>query len=179
MSYIKDLYEKEAKAELQKEFKWKNSMEIPKITKVCLNVGVKATDNDKNYMKYICDQLSLIAGQQAVITNARKSIAGFKLREGMPIGCKVTLRGDRMYEFLDMLIFVALPRVRDFRGLSGKNFNESGHFSFGLREHTVFPEIDLDTTSKPFGMNITIVTNNTNKEANKALLKLLYFPINN
>lgn len=179
MSYTKELYEKETRSALQKEFGWKNPMEIPKLVKVCLNVGVNAADNDKNYMKYVCDQLSLIAGQQAVITKARKSIAGFKLREGMPIGCKVTLRSDRMYEFLDMLIYVALPRVRDFRGLSGKNFNESGHFSFGLREHTVFPEIDLNTTVKPFGMNVTVVTSSTNKEANKALLKMLYFPINN
>lgn len=179
MSYTKELYEKEVKPSLQKEFAFKNVMEIPRLVKVCLNTGIKATDNDKNYVKYITDQMSLIAGQQAVVTKARKSIAGFKLREGMPIGCKVTLRGERMYEFLDILIYVALARIRDFRGLSSKNFNQSGHFSFGIKEHSVFPEVDLDAVSKSFGMNVTIVTNVSDKQQNKALLKALYFPINN
>jgi len=176
MSYTKEIYNK-IKKELAKELNYKNIMEVPRLSKVVLNIGFKVADADNNFLKYVVEQLSLIAGQKAVLTKAKKSIAGFKLREEMAIGCKVTLRGEKMYEFIDRLVHVALPRVRDFRGLPNKNFNQSGHYTFGIKEHSVFPEINLDKAYKNLGLNITIVTTAKNKESCKLLLKKLNFPI--
>lgn len=177
MSYTKDLYQSKVKASLKEQFGYVNEIQIPKPEKICLNVAFKVADIDNNFLKYVQEQLSLIAGQKAVLVKARKSVAGFKLREGMSIGCKVTLRGNKMWEFLDRLINIALPRVRDFRGLSGKNFNQSGHYSFGLKEHTVFPEIDLDKVHRTLGLYVNIVTNAKTKEEGKALLQGLNLPI--
>jgi large subunit ribosomal protein L5 len=176
MSYTKELYSK-TKNDLTKELGCKNVMETPRLEKIVLNMGFKAADADNNFLKYVVDQLSLIAGQKAVLTKAKKSIAGFKLREESPIGCKVTLRGNKMYEFMDRLVYIAMPRIRDFRGLPSKNFNQSGHYTFGIKEHSIFPEIDLDKAYKALGMNITIVATAKNKEGCKALLKKLNFPI--
>ncbi|MES2676995.1 MAG: 50S ribosomal protein L5 [Pseudomonadota bacterium] len=176
MSYTKELYKKSV-ADLKKQFSYQNDMEIPKITKVSINVGIKAVDSDNKFLSYLAAQVSAIAGQKAVITKSRKSIATFKLRENMGIGCMVTLRGKKMYEFFDRLVYIALPRVRDFRGLSAKGFNQSGHYSFGLKEHNVFLEVDLDNILKIFGMNITIATNAKTKEESVFLLKKLNLPI--
>ncbi len=176
MSYTKELYKKSV-ADLKKQFSYQNDMEIPKITKVSINVGIKAVDSDNKFLSYLAAQVSAIAGQKAVITKSRKSIATFKLRENMGIGCMVTLRGKKMYEFFDRLVYIALPRVRDFRGLSAKGFNQSGHYSFGLKEHNVFLEVDLDNILKIFGMNITIATNAKTKEESVYLLKKLNLPI--
>ncbi len=177
MSYLKDKYNKEIRGKLQKKFAFKNEMEIPCLKKVSLNIAFKVADVDGNFLKYVVDQLSSIAGQRAVLVKARKSISTFKLRENTPIACRVTLRGDRMYEFLERLIYIALPRIRDFRGLSSKNFNQSGHYSFGIKDHTIFPEIELDKAYKVLGMDINIVTSAKNAEECKALLTELNFPL--
>ena len=177
MSFLKDKYENQIKKELQAKFGYKNIMEIPRLEKISLNINFKVADADGNFLKYVVDQLSKIAGQKAVLVKARKSIAGFKLRDGMDIACKVTLRSNRMYEFLDRLIYIALPRIRDFRGLSAKNFNQSGHYSFGIKDHTIFPEIELDKAYKILGMDINIVSTAKNAEQCKALLIELNFPI--
>ncbi len=176
MSYTKELYIKSV-ADLKKQFPYQNDMEVPRLTKVSINVGIKAVDSDNKFLSYLAAQVSAIAGQKAVITKSRKSIATFKLRENMGIGCMVTLRGKKMYEFFDRLVYIALPRVRDFRGLSAKGFNQSGHYSFGLKEHNVFLEVDLDNILKIFGMNITIATNAKTKEESVYLLKKLNLPI--
>ena len=177
MSHLKDLYQTEIRNNLKKKFGYKNELEIPKLEKVSLNIAFKSTDVDNNFLKYVVDQLSAIAGQKAVLVNARKSVASFKLREGSPIACKVTLRGERMYNFLDKLIYIALPRIKDFRGLSSKTFNQSGHYSFGIKEHTIFPEIDLDKAYKILGMNINIITTAKTVEECKALLLEMKFPL--
>lgn len=176
MSFTKEKYKEVAK-NLKAKFGYKNALETPKLEKVCLNVAFKSTDVDNNFLAYVVQQLSAIAGQKAVLIKAKKSIATFKLREGMSIACRVTLRKDKMYEFLDRLIFIALPRIKDFRGLSGNAFNQSGHYSFGLKEHTIFPEVELDKVYKVFGMDINVVTTAKNKEECKALLSGLMFPI--
>ncbi len=176
MSYTKELYKKSV-ADLKKKFSYQNDMEIPKLEKVSISVGIKAVDSDNKFLSYLSNQVSAIAGQKAVLTKSKKSIATFKLRENMGIGCMVTLRGKKMYEFLDRLIYIALPRIRDFRGLSSKGFNQSGHYSFGLKEHNVFLEVDLDNILKVFGMNITIATNAKTKEESLYLLKKLNLPI--
>ncbi|MFT7086764.1 MAG: large subunit ribosomal protein L5 [Rickettsiales bacterium] len=176
MSYTKELYKKNV-ADLKKQFSYKNDMEIPKLTKVSINVGIKAVDSDTKFLSYLSTQVSAIAGQKAVLTKSRKSIATFKLREEMAIGCMVTLRGKKMYEFFDRLIYIALPRIRDFRGLSAKGFNQSGHYSFGIKEHSAFLEVDLDNILKIFGMNITIATSAKTKEETVYLLKKLNLPI--
>ncbi len=176
MSYTKELYKKSI-ADLKKQFSYQNDMELPKLAKVSINVGIKAVDSDNKFLSYLSSQVSAIAGQKAVITKSRKSIATFKLRENMGIGCMVTLRGKKMYEFFDRLVYIALPRVRDFRGLSAKGLNQSGHYSFGLKEHNVFLEVDLDNILKVFGMNITIVTDAKTKEESIYLLKKLNLPI--
>lgn len=177
MSHLKDLYQTEIRNNLKKKFGYKNELEIPKLEKVSLNIAFKSTDVDNNFLKYVVDQLSAIAGQKAVLVNARKSVASFKLREGSPIACKVTLRGEKMYNFLDKLIYIALPRIKDFRGLSSKTFNQSGHYSFGIKEHTIFPEIDLDKAYKVLGMNINIITTAKTVEECKALLLEMKFPL--
>ncbi len=176
MSYTKELYKKSV-ADLKKKFSYQNDMEIPKLEKVSISVGIKAVDSDNKFLSYLSNQVSAIAGQKAVLTKSKKSIATFKLRENMGIGCMVTRRGKKMYEFLDRLIYIALPRIRDFRGLSSKGFNQSGHYSFGLKEHNVFLEVDLDNILKVFGMNITIATNAKTKEESLYLLKKLNLPI--
>jgi large subunit ribosomal protein L5 len=177
MSYLKELYQTSARDGLKRKFGYKNDFEVPQLKKVSLNIAFKATDADNNFLKYVVEQLSLIAGQKAVLVKAKKSVSSFKLREGMFIACIVTLRGDRMYEFLDRLVYISLPKIRDFRGLSGKSFNQSGHYSFGIKEHTIFPEIDLDKAYKMLGMNVTVVSNAKSAEEMKALLIELKFPI--
>jgi large subunit ribosomal protein L5 len=177
MSYLKDLYQTSVRKNLKEKFGYKNELEIPRLEKVSLNIAFKTTDSDNNFLKYVVQQLSMIAGQKAVLVDAKKSVSSFKLREGMPIACIVTLRGERMYEFLDRLVFIALPKIRDFRGLSGKTFNQSGHYGFGIKEHTIFPEIDLDKAYKMLGMTINIVSSAKKAEEMKALLTELKFPI--
>jgi large subunit ribosomal protein L5 len=176
MSYTKELYTKSI-PDLKKHFSYQNDMEIPKLKKISINVGIKAVDSDNKFLSYLSNQVTAIAGQKAVLTKSNKSIATFKLRENMAIGCMVTLRGKKMYEFFDRLIYIALPRIRDFRGLSSKGFNQSGHYSFGLKEHNVFLEVDLDNVLKIFGMNITIVTDAKTKEESIYLLRKLNLPI--
>lgn len=176
MSHTKQLY-KSLAPELKKKFSYQNDMEVPKITKVSISVGIKATENDNKFMAYLANQVSGLAGQKAVLTKSKKAIATFKLRENVAIGAKVTLRGKKMYEFFDRLVYIALPRIRDFRGLSGKGFNESNHYSFGIKEHNIFLEVDLDNVLKVFGMNITIATSAKNKEEASYLLKKLNLPI--
>lgn len=177
MSHLKELYQKVIKSNLKEKFGYKNELEIPRLEKVTLNIAFKTTDADSNFLKYVVEQLTDIAGQKAVLVNARKSVASFKLREGTPIACRVTLRGERMYNFLDKLIYIALPRIKDFRGLSSKNFNQSGHYSFGIKEHTIFPEVNLDKVYKILGMNINIITSAKTVEECKALLLEMKFPL--
>lgn len=177
MSHLKELYQTQIKDNLKKKFGYKNEFEIPKLEKVSLNIAFKSTDVDSNFLKYVVEQLSAIAGQKAVLVDARKSVASFKLRAGSPIACKVTLRGEKMYNFLDKLVYIALPRIKDFRGLSSKTFNQSGHYSFGIKEHTIFPEVDLDKAYKVLGMNINIVTTARSVEECKALLLEMNFPL--
>lgn len=176
MSRLKDIYEKEIRPSLVKEFGYKNEMEVPRLTKIVLNMGVGEATADHKALEGAVNDMTAIAGQKPVQTHAKKSVATFKLREGMPIGCKVTLRRERMYEFLDRLITTALPRVRDFRGISGKNFDKHGNFSMGLKEQIVFLEINYDMVDKIRGMDITICTTaKTDKEA-KALLSGFQMP---
>ncbi|MFT5795120.1 MAG: large subunit ribosomal protein L5 [Ulvibacter sp.] len=177
MSYTKELYNK-TKKEIQEHFSLKNVMEIPVLEKVSINVAIKATDSNKNILSYIEKELSLIAGQKPIASIAKKSIAGFKLRENSVIGYYVTLRNKKMYDFLDRLIYIALPRVRDFRGLPAKSFNDSYHYSFGITDQSVFLEVDLDNILRTFGMDINIVTNAKSKEQSLYLLKSLNVPIN-
>ena len=174
-----DLYEKTVRAKLKEQFGYKNVMETPKIEKIVINMGLGDAVANPKLIDSAVSELGAIAGQKPVVTRARKSIAGFKLREGMPIGCAVTLRRDRMWEFLDRLITLSLPRVRDFRGVSGKAFDGAGNYTLGLKEQIVFPEIDFDRVDKIKGMNITVVTTaKTNAEA-KALLTGLGMPFRN
>jgi large subunit ribosomal protein L5 len=175
-SRLKELYNKKIAAELQKEFGYKNKMEIPRITKIVLNMGVGQGVNDKKKVINACDDLTLIAGQKAVITEAKKSIAIFKLREGMPIGTKVTLRKDKMYDFLDRFLTISLPRVRDFRGISPKSFDSRGNYSLGIKEHIIFPEIDFDKVDQVRGMNVVICTTAKTDEEALALLKKFNMP---
>ena len=176
MSRLRDIYESEIKDAMVAKFGYKNVMEIPKLEKIVLNMGVgEARDNAKVLENAVHD-MEIIAGQKAVITKAKKSIANFKLREGMSIGCKVTLRGDRMYEFLDKLMNISLPRVRDFRGVSPTAFDGRGNYTLGVKEQLIFPEINFDKVNKVRGMDIVIVTSaNTNKEA-YALLSQMGMP---
>jgi len=172
------LYKKTVVKKLQDEFNYKNHMEIPKVTKVCINMGVGEVVKDSKIINHAINDLTLISGQKPVICQARKANAAFKTRIGMPIGCKVTLRSKRMYEFLERLILVALPRCRDLRPFTLKNFDGNGNFSFGIKEQIVFPEINYDKIDTIRGMDITLVTTaKTDKEA-KALLSGLYFPFN-
>ena len=168
---------KDSLADFKKKFSYTNNLAVPRLKMVSVNVGIKATDSDNKFLAYLANQVSNFTGQKAVLTKSKKSIATFKLRENMGIGCMVTLRGKKMYEFLDRLIYIALPRIRDFRGLSSKGFNQSGHYSFGLKEHNVFLEVDLDNILKVFGMNITIATNAKTKEESLYLLKKINLPI--
>ena len=164
-------------SDLKKNFLYTNDLEIPKLKMISLNVGIKAIDSDNKFLSYLSTQVSNIAGQKAVLTRSRRAISTFKLRKDLPIGCRVTLRGKKMYEFFDRLVNIALPRIRDFRGLSAKGFNQSGHYSFGIKEHNIFLEVDLDNIMKIFGMNITIVTTAKTKDESLYLLKKLNLPI--
>ncbi|MTE11498.1 50S ribosomal protein L5 [Nocardia aurantiaca] len=173
---LKQRYREEIKPALNEEFNYANVMQIPGVVKVVVNMGVGDAARDAKLINGAVADLTLITGQKPEIRKATKSIAQFKLREGMPIGAKVTLRGDRMWEFLDRLISIALPRIRDFRGLSPKQFDGHGNYTFGLSEQSMFHEIDVDKIDRPRGMDITVVTTATNNEEGRALLKHLGFP---
>ncbi len=176
MARLKDTYVKDIAPALMKKFSYKSVMQIPKLVKVVVNVGCgEARDNPK-IMEAIVSDLGKITGQKAIVCNAKKSVANFKLREGMPVGAKVTLRGDRMYEFVDRLFSIALPRVRDFRGINGDSFDGRGNYSLGLKEQLIFPEIEFDKIDAVRGMDIAFVTTATNDEEAKELLKLLGAP---
>ncbi|NRB77763.1 MAG: 50S ribosomal protein L5 [Saccharospirillaceae bacterium] len=175
-SRLETLYKEKVKAALVKELGLANVSEVPKITKVTLNMGVGEGIGDKKQVENAVKDLELIAGQKAVVTLARKSIAGFKVREGWPIGCKVTLRRDRMWEFLDRLVDISLPRVRDFRGINPKSFDGRGNYSMGVKEQIIFPEIEYDKVDKLRGMDITITTTARTNDEGRALLKALSFP---
>ena len=173
---LREYYEKKVVPLLMKEFGYKNSMQVPKLVKIVLNMGVgEATQNIK-ILDAAVEELALIAGQRPVIRRAKKSIAAFKLRAGMPIGCKVTLRRDRMYDFFDRLVNFALPRVRDFKGVSDEAFDGRGNYTLGIKEHIIFPEIDYDKIDKVKGMNITFVTTAKTDEEGKSLLEKLGLP---
>ena len=175
---LKAAYNDRIKAALKEEFGYTNPMQLPKLDKIVLNMGVGEAVKDTKKVKQAAEELSRIAGQKAVITHAKKSIAGFRVREKMPLGCKVTLRGDRMYEFLDRLITVAMPRIRDFRGVSGKSFDGRGNYATGLKEHIVFPEINFDKVDEVWGMDIVICTTAKTDAEAKALLKQFNMPFN-
>jgi large subunit ribosomal protein L5 len=176
---LKEKYIKEIIQAMMKEFSYRNIMQVPKVQKIVLNVGLgEATQNIK-LLDAVQKELSLITGQKAVVTKAKKSIASFKLKKGVPIGCKVTLRGDRMYEFLDRLISLALPRIRDFKGVSGKSFDGRGNYSMGLKEQFMFPEIDYDKVEIAHGLDVTICTSSRTAKEGKALLSYLGMPFRN
>ena len=173
---LKEQYFATVRDELQKKFNYKNVNQIPKFEKIVVNMGVGEAATDSKAIDGAVADLTTITGQKPIVTHARKSIATFKLRAGMPIGCKVTLRGDRMWEFLDRLISIAIPRIRDFRGISPKSFDGRGNFSMGVTEQLIFPEIDYDKVDRTRGMDITIVTTAPTNEEGKALLDAFHFP---
>ncbi|WP_408930065.1 50S ribosomal protein L5 [Corynebacterium axilliensis] len=173
---LKTRYREEIKKALNEEFKYDNVMQIPGVTKVVVNMGVGDAARDSKLINGALEDLTAITGQKPQVRRAKKSIANFKLREGMPIGARVTLRGDRMWEFLDRLLTIALPRIRDFRGLSDQQFDGHGNYTFGLTEQTMFYEIDIDKVDRPRGMDITVVTSATNDEEGRKLLRELGFP---
>lgn len=179
MSRLKDLYQNEIVPKLRSDFSYKNVMEVPKIEKVVLNMGLGEAIQNIKILDSAVLELNAISGQKSVITKAKKSIATFKLRQGMPIGCMVTLRRDRMYEFLDRLMNVSLARVRDFKGVSGKAFDGKGNYTLGVKEQLIFPEINYDSVDKIKGLNITIVTSAKTDEEGKALLKYMGMPFRN
>ena len=176
MARLQDYYRSKVIPQLKEDLGLDNVMQVPRVTKITLNMGVGAALEDRKLVDKAMEDMTLIAGQKAVMTRARKSVATFKVREGWPIGCKVTLRRNRMYEFLDRLINVAIPRIRDFRGLSPKSFDESGNFSMGIEEQIVFPEVDYDHVESIRGMDITITTTARNSEQGLALLEAFKFP---
>ncbi len=177
MARLKEKYNQEIKTNLQKKLGLSNAMEVPRIKKITVNMGIGEAVQDKKTIEKAVNDLEKLAGQKVVITRAKKSVASFKIREGMPIGAKVTLRRERMYEFLDRLINVALPRVRDFRGLNSKSFDGNGNYSLGVKEQIIFPEIDYDKIDKIRGLDICITTSASNDEEGLALLKEFNFPI--
>jgi large subunit ribosomal protein L5 len=179
MANLKKLYETEIRAKLKEELGLDNVMEVPKITKITLNMGVGEAIGDKKILENALADLTKISGQKPVVTRARKSIAGFKIREGWPIGCKVTLRQDRMYEFLERLISIAIPRIRDFRGITPKSFDGRGNFAMGVSEQIIFPEIDYDKVDTLRGLDITITTTARTNDEGRALLKAFNFPFKN
>ena len=176
MARLREFYKDTVVPELVKQFGYKSVMEVPRIEKITLNMGVGEAVADKKVMEHAVSDLEKIAGQKPVVTVARKSIAGFKIRDNYPVGCKVTLRRDQMFEFLDRLITIALPRVRDFRGVSGKSFDGRGNYNMGVREQIIFPEIEYDKIDALRGLNITITTTAKTDEEAKALLSLFQFP---
>jgi large subunit ribosomal protein L5 len=173
---LKAHYKETARAALKEEFGYKNDMQIPRLEKIVLNMGVGEAVSDSKKIRSAVADMAAIAGQQPVITKAKKSIAGFRVREDMPLGVKVTLRGNRMYEFLDRLVTVAMPRIRDFRGVSGKSFDGNGNYALGLKEHIVFPEIAFDKIDQMWGMDIAICTTATSDAEAKSLLKQFNMP---
>ena len=177
MSDLKKIYQNDIVPKLKEELGLGNIMEVPKITKITLNMGVGEASADRKAMEGALSDMTAISGQKPLVTNARKSVAGFKIREGWPIGCKVTMRNQRMYEFLERLVSVAIPRIRDFRGLNPKSFDGRGNFSMGLREQIVFPEIDFDKVDKLRGMDITITTTAKTDDEARALLRAFNFPL--
>ena len=179
MSQLKTQYANEIVPKLMDRFGYKNVMQVPKLTKIVLNMGLGEAIQNIKILDSAVQELSLIAGQKPIVTRARKSIAAFKLRAGMPIGCKVTLRGVRMYDFFTRLVNIALPRVRDFRGVSPRGFDGRGNYSLGVKEHIIFPEIDYDKIDKIKGLNVTVVTSAKNDEGGKALLQLMGMPFRN
>jgi len=179
MARLKDVYQNEIIAKLRKDFGYKNIMEVPRIEKVVVNMGLGEAIQNVKILDSAAAELNAITGQKSVITKAKKSIASFKLRQGMPIGCMVTLRRERMYEFLDRLMNIALPRVRDFKGVSGKAFDGKGNYTLGIKEQLIFPEINYDAIDKIKGLNITVVTSAKTDEESKALLKYLGMPFRN
>ena len=179
MARLQEQYKKEIVPQLQKELGVKSVMEVPRITKITLNMGVGEAVGDKKVIDHAVADMEKIAGQKAMVTLARKSIAGFKIRDGWPVGCKVTLRSDKMYEFLDRLISIAIPRIRDFRGLNGKSFDGRGNYSMGVREQIIFPEIEYDKIDALRGMDITITTTAKTDEHGRALLSAFKFPFRN
>jgi len=176
MARLRSVYKNEIAAKLKAELNLDNVMQVPRITKITLNMGVGGASQDKKLIDGAVADMQLISGQKPIVTLARKSIAGFKIREGWPIGCKVTLRGDRMYEFLDRLVGITIPRIRDFRGFSPKAFDGRGNYSLGLKEQIVFPEIDYDKIDRIRGMDITITTTARTDEEGRALLRAFQFP---
>ena len=176
MARLQKLYKDEIVGSLTKQFNYKSAMEVPRLEKITLNMGVGEAVADKKVLLNAVEDLQKISGQKPIITISKKSIAGFKIRDGMPIGCKVTLRRDRMYEFLDRLITIAIPRIRDFRGLNGKAFDGRGNYSMGVKEQIIFPEIDFDKVDVVRGMDITITTSAKTDQEARALLEQFKFP---
>jgi large subunit ribosomal protein L5 len=179
MSRLKTLYRQDLIPRLTERFGYRNVMQVPQLSKIVLNMGLGEAIQNIKILDSAVDELALIAGQRPVVTRARKSIASFKLRAGVSIGCRVTLRGERMYDFFTKLVNIALPRVRDFRGVSGKAFDGRGNYSLGIKEHIIFPEIDYDKIDKIKGLNITVVTTAQTDEEGKELLKLMGMPFRN
>ena len=179
MARLQQVYKEKVIPKLLTEFAYKNVMQVPRVEKITLNMGVGEAVADKKQIENAVRDMTAIAGQKPVVTKARKSIAGFKIRDGWPIGCKVTLRGEHMWEFLDRLIAISIPRIRDFRGLNGKAFDGRGNYSMGVREQIMFPEIDYDKVDALRGLDITITTSAQTDEEGKALLKAFNFPFRN
>lgn len=176
MARLKQVYKDQVVSALTEEFAYNNVMEVPKITKITLNMGVGEAIADKKLLEHAVNDLEALSGQKVVVTKARKSVAGFKIRDGYPIGCKVTLRGERMWDFFDRLVDVAIPRIRDFRGLNPKSFDGRGNYSMGVKEQIIFPEIDYDKVDRVRGMDITITTTARTDEEGRALLAAFSFP---
>lgn len=176
MARLKEFYNETVRKQLQEELKLENPMEVPRIEKITVNMGVGEAASDKKVLEHAMKDLAQVVGQKPIITRARKSVAGFKIREGWPIGCKVTLRRERMYEFLDRLVNIAIPRIRDFRGLNAKSFDGRGNYSMGVREQIIFPEIDYDKIDTLRGMDITITTTARTDDEGRALLRAFNFP---
>jgi large subunit ribosomal protein L5 len=176
---LQQIYRETITPDLVKKFGYKSSMEVPRITKITLNMGVSEAVSDKKVMEHAVSDLTKIAGQKPVVTKSKKAIAGFKIRDGVPIGCMVTLRGVQMYEFLDRFVTIALPRVRDFRGISGRSFDGRGNYNIGVKEQIIFPEIEYDKVDALRGLNISITTSAKNDDECKALLAAFKFPFKN
>lgn len=179
MARLRDFYREKVVPDLMAQFSYKTAMEVPRITKITLNMGLSEAVADKKIIDHAMEDLGKIAGQKPVVTKAKKSIAGFKIRDGYPIGCVVTLRGERMYEFLDRLVTIALPRIRDFRGISVRSFDGRGNYNLGVREQIIFPEIEYDKIDALRGLNISITTTAKTDDESRALLAAFKFPFRN
>ncbi|GAA4351261.1 50S ribosomal protein L5 [Kangiella taiwanensis] len=177
MAKLHNFYKDTVVQQLQEKFEYKSVMQVPRITKITLNMGLGEALADKKILEHAVSDMTAISGQKPIITKARKSVAGFKIRDGYPIGCKVTLRGERMWEFLERFISIAVPRIRDFRGLNPKSFDGRGNYSVGIKEQIIFPEIDYDKVDKVRGMDITITTTANSNEEGRALLSAFNFPL--